>query len=304
MRRPHSEFGTAPIALFVFNRPQHTKRVLCSLSMNEEARRSDLFVFCDGPRDDREAPDVNEVRRIVRSTGSFRSVTFVERERNMGLARSVIEGVTTVIREHKRVIVLEDDVVTSKNFLRYMNDALEFYESSPKVFCVSGYSFPVDVKGQNGGDVYGYFRACSWGWGTWADRWESVDWDLKDYGKLLKSKDVQKLFHRGGSDLTRQLRLSVEGKRDSWFMRFQFSCSMQEKLCVYPVLPKAKNIGTDGTGANFMHRTQRFEVDVDPTNSKTKLVEITDVDSEIEGTLRSYFSLRSRLLLRLKDFFS
>lgn len=291
----------APIALFVFNRPEHTREVLLHLLANEEAAASDLIVFSDGIRSEADAENVSRVRDVIRDIRGFRSLTIVEREKNFGLAKSVVEGLNLVLSEHRKVVVMEDDILTSRNFLSFMNTALDFYEDESRIFCVSGYSFPITVPQGYTQQVYGYYRACSWGWGTWANRWRTVDWNLEAYSEYRNSVELRKRLRRGGSDLGRQLKLTMTGKRDSWFMPFQFSCSMQQRLCVYPVCSKAKNIGTDGTGRHFKHHTRRFDVDLDNRNGPTRFVKILDVDPSIAKRLTQFFSLKDRFLIRLQD---
>src|SRR5436190_13338282 len=152
----------APIALFAYNRPMHIRRTVESLLANEMAAAADLYIFSDGPRSPRQEPIVAEVRRYAGSVSGFRSVTVVERPTNLGLANSVIDGTTRLIREFGRVIVVEDDLVVSPRFLEYMNRALERYQDDDSVMQVSGYMFPIDVAAET--DAFFMPFTTSWGW--------------------------------------------------------------------------------------------------------------------------------------------
>src|ERR1700682_2325806 len=129
----------APIALFVFNRPDHTRRTVEALRANAHAAASELFVFCDAARDAKDASGVAGVREFVHGITGFRSCTVIEKEKNLGLANSIIGGVTEVLRRDDRVIVMEDDLVTSPFFLSYMNEALEYYQDDDRVASIHGY---------------------------------------------------------------------------------------------------------------------------------------------------------------------
>ena len=135
-----------PIILFVYNRPWHTRQTVKALQKNELAGRSDLFIFSDGPKDEQTEKAVQKVREYIHTIDGFQTVTIREREENWGLANSIIDGVTQIVNEYGRVIVLEDDLMTSPFFLRYMNDALNLYECEEKVISIHGYIYPLSEK--------------------------------------------------------------------------------------------------------------------------------------------------------------
>jgi len=159
----------APIVLFVYNRPEHTRQTIDALQKNDLAQESELFVYSDGTKNEKALPQVNKVREMVRRISGFKKVTVIERDRNWGLAANIIDGVTHVVGKYGTVIVLEDDLITSRNFLRFMNEALAVYKKEGAVYSITGHSFTDDVKDIDSS----YFLAftSSWGWATWEEKW-------------------------------------------------------------------------------------------------------------------------------------
>ena len=206
---------TAPIALIGYNRPRHVEWCLTSLRANPEARESILYLFLDGPRSMEETTRVEEVRRVARSATGFSAVRLVERERNLGLSRNVIDGVTQVLAENESVIVVEDDLVVSPSFLRYMNDALERYRCSASVFSISGYIYPRSILSVPRGyphDAFFVMRHMCWGWGTWRDRWRQADWEIRDYASLRANPSWRRAFSDVGVDLPGMLEAQMREK--------------------------------------------------------------------------------------------
>ncbi|HPQ22127.1 MAG TPA: glycosyltransferase [Saprospiraceae bacterium] len=243
----------APIILFVYNRPRHTQQTVEALKRNELASKSELYIYSDGPKNDKAIENVAEVREYIKTIEGFNHVTIIEREKNWGLANSIINGVTNTITEYGSVIVLEDDLVTSPYFLRYMNEGLDFYQDNPKIMSISGYNFPPSIMKfpkNFSEDIFLNFRNSSWGWGTWKDRWNLIDWELKDFPLFIKNPEDIQLFNRGGEDLTDMLRLQVEGKIDSWSIRFSYAHYKNEMYSIWPRYSYVTNIGLDGTGTH------------------------------------------------------
>lgn len=288
----------APIIIFAFNRPETLKNTIDSLLKNEESKDSDLHVFVDGPRNNKLGEDhkVLEVQNIVKEIKGFKSLSYTFSEKNKGLGNSIIQGVTQIINQYGKAIVLEDDLVFSTNFLSYMNQGLERYEKNDKVFSICGYSNKVKVPQDYNFDTYFCTRSSSWGWGTWADRWNSVDWDLKDWEKYSK---MGKAFNKwGGSDCFRMLRSVKEGWGNSWAIRFGFSQFLQNKLSLFPIKSKVKNDGFDGTGTNCK-KWSRFKYEFDYIGSKDILFpsEI-NLNHELFKAAMSYNTILIRLYSR------
>lgn len=243
----------APVVLFVYNRPEHTKRVLETLSDNHLAEETEVFIFSDAAKNAKAKEMVENVRKEIHQKKwetCFLKLTIIEAEQNKGLSRSIIEGATKLIDEYGRIIVVEDDLTLSPYFLEYMNNALDFYEEDHKIWSISGYSFPMKSLKNYPHDVFYSYRGCSWGWATWADRWKLMDWDVKSYAAFQKDEAWQKRFNRGGGDLSNMLRLQMEGQINSWAVRWCFEQSNREMYTVYPKYSYLGNHGWDGSGTN------------------------------------------------------
>lgn len=262
------ELEHAPVVLFVYNRPRHTQATLTALAANHGAQRTHLWVFCDGAKNDADGPNVEKVRQTVRSATGFASLRCVEREQNWGLAKSVIVGVQQLFERYEKVIVLEDDVVTSPHFLAFMNEALQRYGDVSQVFSLGGWRPPepqLVIPTSYPFDTFVTRRCCSWGWGVWRDRWLEIDWDVADFDDFMADSEAQSEFNRGGGDLTRLLSLQRHGKIDSWAIRFCYAHFASRRFCIRPVKTLVHNIGLDGSGTHCGHEPELWESQVDPT---------------------------------------
>jgi Glycosyl transferase family 2 len=240
----------APIVLFAYNRPEHTRRTVEALQLNPGARDSVLYAYSDGPKDGSQVAAVRNVRNYLHSIEGFKSISIVEREANRGLAASIIAGVTEVLQRYSTAIVMEDDLLSAPKYLSYMNSALDMYRPRSDIFSVTGYNYPLPIPADYQKPAYLSYRGSSWGWGTWIDRWQKVDWDLKGFPELLNDAEAQQRFACGGNDLFPMLKLQMSGKLDSWAIRFDFAHSTNEAFCLHPVHPLIRNIGFDGTGVH------------------------------------------------------
>lgn len=241
----------APIVLFTYNRPEHTKRVLEALSVCNGAKDSCLYIFSDGAASSDNIAKVEAVRNIIRQSYPFKSIRIIEREQNIGLAHNIISGVSDVISEHGRVIVLEDDIIPQRGFISYMNDALDFYEQR-NVWSIAAYSPINNINPEYPYSTYMIKRNCSWGWATWSDRWQTVDWDMSDYDSFANNPDLQSDFNKaGGTDLSPMLKKYHLGRIKSWSIRFCYAGFMANKPTVYPHTSIISNAGVDGSGSNM-----------------------------------------------------
>ena len=239
----------APIALFVYNRPWHTQQTVEALKKNELSKESDLFIFSDGAKTAVDAENVRRVRDYINTIDGFRSVTVEKKERNYGLANSIIGGVTTLCDKFRKVIVIEDDLVVSRYFLEYMNAALKRYEQDEKVMQISGHMFPVEIASEH--DALFLPFTTSWGWATWKRAWDQFDPTMNGYEKLRKSKMLRRKFDLDGSyAYFKMLELQVKGKIDSWAIRWYLSVFMLDGLTLFPVKTLVNNIGFDGSGTH------------------------------------------------------
>jgi len=236
----------APIALFVYNRPQHTRRTVEALLNNAEAAQTALYVFSDGPRNEAARESVAEVRSYIRSIAGFKSVAITEREINFGLARSIIDGVTKVCEQYGRVIVVEDDLVTSPFFLAYMNEALDLYEHEEKVISIHGYVYP--LKGTLP-ETFFIKGADCWGWATWKRGWELFEPDGSALLQELTQRRLTRCFDFDGTyPYINMLKSQIKGKNNSWAVRWYASAFLKDRLTLYPGRSLVRNIGHDSSG--------------------------------------------------------
>ena len=253
--------SAAPVVIFGFNRPEHIETCIASLRHNPEASQTDAYFFLDGPRNAADKPLVDEVRCIVRRAALFGNKCMIERERNWGLSQNVIDGVTQVLARHGRVIVVEDDLVVSPSFLRYMNQALARYQDAPAVFSVSGYNFPrkiVKIPGDFPYDAFFVMRHMCWGWGTWKDRWDRADWKIPDYHVNSGDSSWRRSFLQGGVDLPGMLDEQMRGRLNSWAIRWTYAHFANHAVCLVPVRPFVNNLGADGTGTHMAASLRYF----------------------------------------------
>lgn len=243
----------APIIIFVYNRPEHTVKTIESLSKNYMAKESEVYIFSDSAKNDNSVSTVMLVREYIDSLqykSYFKSVHIEKNLSNKGLANSVIQGVSDIIKKFGKVIVVEDDLVSNINFISFMNGALDYYCNDNRIWSISGYNLPIIIPQDYKEDVYLSYRGCSWGWATWVDRWEKVDWNVVDYKEFKKSKKLRSKINRGGRDMANMLDMQMEGKIDSWAIRWCYCQSKLDMFTVYPVVTKIKNIGLDGSGTH------------------------------------------------------
>ena len=250
----------APIILFVYNRPEHTKKTVDTLKSNKLASDSMLYIFSDGSKNKDDKNSIEEVRKHISSISGFKEVKITLREKNIGLANSVISGVTEIINQYGKAIVVEDDILTSPYFLKFMNEALDFYQSDDKIFSVSGYNFPIKIPKEYLYFVYIAPRPSSWGWATWKDRWEKVNWDLNQDDVLKNKKSLNSLLDKAGKDLAPMLLKSVEGKISSWTARFAYTQIKNGAYSIFPIKSLIKNIGADSSGTNFSRSTSKYDI--------------------------------------------
>ena len=238
----------APILLFVYNRPEHVQQTVRALQANTLAAESDLFIYSDAAKDESGKDAVNEVRTFIRQIKGFKTITLIEREKNWGLARSIIDGVTTQVNRYGKVIVLEDDLITAPHFLRFMNDALETYKDEPRVGHIQACDFTQDPSLP---DTFLIKWTGSWGWGTWARAWKYFNPDGQALLDELISRHLTYTFDFDGKyGYTRMLRRQIEGKNNSWAIRWNASLFLKDILSLNVGKSLVQNNGFDGSGTN------------------------------------------------------
>ena len=255
----------APVCLIAFRRPEHTQKVLDTLAQNDLASDTEVYAFVDGPRKDTDVPLIARTVDVIESAKGFKSVTLVQRGENWGLARSVTTAVTEVVKKHGRVIVLEDDIVVSPAFLRYMNKCLDYYEDNTRVWHVSGFSNDYQEKMKG---AYAWRLMNCWGWATWDDRWAHFE---KNTDHLIQTF-TKDMIHRFNIDGFENFWLQVLGNRsgalNTWAIYWYAAIFRRGGLCVSPWHSYVRNIGFDGSGENcgFNEKAEvlLLNCDVDP----------------------------------------
>lgn len=287
----------APIIIFAFNRVEALRSCVASLHENKESRESDLFVFVDGPRSRIKGEDekVQAVREFAKTITHFKSITLRFSESNKGLANSIIGGVTEVLNKYDRVIVLEDDLYVAPSFLSFLNMMLEHYQNDGRIMQITGYSSIIRKNKWKERDFYLSGRAHSWSWGTWKDRWDTVDWTVADFDELAKDKARQKAFCKYGSDLYGMLEGWHSGRNNSWYIRFDYAMHKQGKYSIAPIRSLVRN---DGFGPGATHTTvyNRYKIDFNTENySNWRVPEKLEFDEELAKYAVRYWSIPYRV---------
>lgn len=251
----------APICLFVYQRLEETKETIRCLSRNDLANESDLYIFSDGPKDAKSAAKVDEVREFVRSVSGFKSVTVVESETNKGLAASIIDGVSRIVSEYGKVIVVEDDILTSGGFLTYMNNALDHYEDDHSVMQISAFMHPIDTAGLP--DTFFYQANSCWGWATWHRSWRFFKDDPAWLLQELKSEGISwdAFNSMQGREFQKQLLRNINGKITTWAVKWHAMIKLKGGTVLHPKSSYISNIGFAGDGENCPRGTSVGEID-------------------------------------------
>ena len=293
----------APVVVFSYNRPDHLRRTLDALAKNDLASESVLYVYCDGPKPDATEEQRQRIaanREVARATEGFKEMHVVEAQQNKGLANSIIDGVTEVINVYGKVIVLEDDLLTSPYFLRYMNAALDFYQNRPAVMSISANRPPVEkmeIPADYSYDVFVCLRSYSTGWATWKDRWDRVDWSMDYFDDFLKHPEQVEAFNRAGDDMTRLLQMHRDGKIDSWAMRFGFAHFKEHAVAILPCVSYVDNIGFDGTGRHSgINLTNEYRNDLSLSVKDPRFVDLLYEDARIINAFYNRFCEKRRPL--------
>jgi hypothetical protein len=238
----------SPIALFVYSRLDHTRRTVEALLRNKEAIDHDIFIFSDAARTSNVQREVDKVREYLETICGFRTVTIFHRPQNLGLAKSIVDGVTQILSIHERIIVLEDDLVTSPHFLSYMNESLERFSDDERVISIHGYVYPLQEKLP---DAFFLRGADCWGWATWRRGWRLFNPDGPALLVKLKRRNLLKLFDYNGSyHFSQMLETQIKGGNDSWAILWYASAFLSDKLTLYPGRSLVQNIGNDSTGVH------------------------------------------------------
>lgn len=265
MLTPH-----APIIVTVYDRLQHFQQCIGALQRNGLAKESELYVVSDAPGKPEHAPKVEQVRAYAQSITGFKKLHLVLREANFGAFRSSLAITLQVVNQHGRFIFLEDDVIASPNFLDYLNDGLNFYKTDKRIFSVAAYTFPVQFPKDFKADVFFLPLNCPWGFATWKDRWEKVDFSAKDrYAVAVRDRKLYKQLISTGSYLMQVLQSDSDGRIQAPDVRVVFHQFIHDQCTVYPRVSKVMNIGLDGSGLHSgMDKNNKYLVQPDASTNR------------------------------------
>jgi hypothetical protein len=267
----------SPVALFVYNRPIHTHRTVDALKNNALAAQTDLIIFSDAAKSEAQRASVAKVRQYIHQIEGFNSVSIIEREINFGLANSIIDGVTTIVNQYGKIIVLEDDLITSPYFLTFMNNGLENYQNSREVASIHGYIYPID----NLPEVFFIKGADCWGWATWKRAWDIFEADgNKLLTELYHKKQQKEADFNNNQSYTQMLKAQINGKNDSWAVRWYISAFLNNMFTLYPSQSYVQNIGLDNSG------THCKESEIFSTELTKNLGEFKKIDIKEDKTAR------------------
>ena len=284
----------APIALFVYNRPEHTRRTISYLQKNQLAEETRLFIFSDGPKTDADKAKVEEVRQMAKEVTGFKSVKVINRKENLGLAHSIISGVTKLVNEYDKVIVFEDDLLSSPYTLQYFNEALTRYANENKVMHIGAYMY--DLKDKDLPETFFYRAASSWGWATWARAWKHFEPDIDKLTGQFSKPGILKFSIEGTMNFWKQMREFKAGKNNSWAIRWYASIFLQDGLTLNPAQSLINNIGHDGTGVHS-NRENMYDVQISREPIKFFPPEIKE-NEKAYAAIRYFLSRRKGNLLQ------
>lgn len=281
------------------------KRTVDSLKLCLHSSDSELIVFSDGPKGALDKDHVCQVRDYLKTINGFKSIKLIFSETNKGLANSIIEGVTEVLKSYEAAIILEDDLVFSTNFLCFMNQGLATYTDNEKVVAISGYTIPVKLPKGFFYDSYFTQRTSSWGWATWKTRWEKVDWSLSNYKQFSENKKKVAEFNAIGSDLAKMLSRQKQGKIDSWAIRWCFHQFQNDLYTAFPIISKVLNLGFNGEATHTRSGQGRFDTILDSSQKiRFEYEKEVQLHQKFVNQLRAKYSLYTRAYYKIKGMLS
>lgn len=292
----------APICLFTYNRLEETKQTIEALQNNFLATKSNLYIFSDGPKTDKVLDEVLAVRNYIKNVKGFKSIKIFESFQNKGLAASIIDGVSKTLNKYSKVIVLEDDLLTSPNFLNFMNQALNFYAYEERVQSINGFSLDIVSNDK----IYFQTRPFPWGWATWRDKWNPELFNSdKINDELLSDNQILIRFKRKcGNDISRMLLKSLRGTNDSWYVKWTYNHFRNNKVSVYPKVSFVENIGYSEAGTHCNHINTYTCKMITNKKNEFDFIKFSKLDNKLENRFLHYFTTNHKIIFRLKLLFN
>lgn len=283
----------APVAMFVYNRDDHFNQTYSALSKCPEAKDTVLYVFSDGAKNENAKEAVERVRASVRNVsadGDFKEVNLIESATNQGLAKSIINGVTKVLSEYGKIIVIEDDCVASPFLLKFLNRGLDYYCDDKSVGALAGYTPQIEFPDNYVSDVFAAYRSCSCCWATWNDRWIGVDWELSHFKEFVTTSENVKRMNSNGKDRLIRLYRQTKGNGSSWSVRFGAHLIKNNMMTVYPRYSYISNIGCDETGVHSKAEdAEKMRVDLSKAIENPKFEKVT-INREVQKVFKKHYS--------------
>jgi GT2 family glycosyltransferase len=283
----------APIALFVYNRPEHTRRTLSYLQKNLLADESRLYIFSDAAKTETDQAKVDQVRELIKEVSGFKTVRIIERRENAGLANAIISGVTQLVNEYGKVIVFEDDLLSSPFTLQYFNEALNKYANEENVMHIGAYMYNLTDKTLP--ETFFYRAASSWGWATWARAWKDFEPDIDKLIPQFDQKKIRQFSIDGTMNFWKQVGEFKAGKNNSWAIRWYASIFLKGGLTLNPSRSLINNIGNDGSGIHSNPESM-YQVTISQKSVKHFPAEIKE-DHRAYEAIRKFLKGRKGSLL-------
>lgn len=298
----------APIALFVYNRYDHVKKVVNAIKKNSIAKKSKIYVFSDFSETDKEQKKIKKIRKYLKKINGFKKISIIERKKNYGTSKNITTGLNYIFKTYDKCIIIEDDILVSTNFLYQINYFLNKYNLKDKIASVEGHMYPVPFD-KNISEYYFIRGAGCWGWGTWKKSWKNYEKSAqKLINKFNKNKNLIRDFNYNNSyPYYKMLLKQLNTKKESWAIKWYASNFLKENYTLYFKNSLVKNIGLDGTGVNckidyninqkkFLNK--KINIDI-----KKKLKEDSYAKSQISKFLKNKFKFSKKLILIIKHFF-
>jgi len=287
----------APIILFVFNRLEHTINTLEALKKNILAKDSNLIIYADAANKKKDWKKVNQVRKYISNINGFRSVKVIKRKKNYGLARSIKNGITQVIYKYKKAIILEDDILTSKFFLSFMNDSLKFYKNNKKIWHINGWNYPNYKVNKN--DIYADRMMNCWGWATWKDRWDKVNFNVNEILNKFNKKKKYRFNLNGSENFYHHLLANKKAEIKTWAIFWQATIFLNKGLCIRPNISYTNNIGFDNSGVHCSYlMVNKYKNNKLNLNKNNKFINFKKENKESIKSIISFYKKNNFFLIR------